>query len=99
MEQTRPYFPLQGGGIYVYRGGEATLIDSNVYQNEAFYVRLLSEPSKTFLPSPRWNVTRAHGWQGGGGLYILGTATLINTNVYANEAAGYDGVCSPFDVP
>ena len=27
-----------------------------------------------------------HVWQDGGGLYILGTATLTNTNVYQNEA-------------
>ena len=47
----------QGGGIYVSIGSHngattttATLIDSNVYQNEASYVRLLSEPSRTFLP-------------------------------------------------
>ena len=26
-----------------------------------------------------------HGWQGGG-LYIEGTATLTNTDVYSNEA-------------
>ena len=45
-------------------------------------------------PSPRWNVTRAHGWQGGG-LYIAGTAMLTNTNVYANQA---DEVCSPFEI-
>ena len=25
----------------------------------------------------------------GGGLYIIGTATLTNTNVYSNEATGY----------
>ena len=77
----------QGGGIYVSSGGEATLIDSNVYQNEARYVRLLSEPSRTFLPSPCWNVTCACRWQGGGGLAIYGTATMTNTNVYKNEAA------------
>ena len=29
----------------------------------------------------------------GGGLYIYGTATLINSNVYENEASSY--VCSP----
>ena len=33
------------------------------------------------------------GWQNGGGLYIWGTATLTNTNVYANQA---DEVCSSF---
>ena len=43
----------QGGGIWVDSGGEATMIDSNVYQNQAIYVRLLSKPSRTFLPSPR----------------------------------------------
>ena len=42
----------------------------------------------------RWNVTCDHGWQWGGGLYIEGTATLTNTNVYDNQAAN---VCSPFE--
>ena len=28
----------------------------------------------------------AHAWQDGGGLYIFGTATLTNTNVYDNQA-------------
>ena len=35
------------------------------------------------------NVTCAHGWQDGGGLYIDGgtaTATLTDTNVYENQA-------------
>ena len=49
------------------------------------------------VPLPRWIVTCAHGWQNGwgGGLFIAGTATLTDTNVYANEA-GY--VCSPFEL-
>ena len=34
-------------------------------------------------------------WQGGGGLYIAGTATLTNTNVYENQAGE---VCSPFEL-
>ena len=34
----------------------------------------------------RWNVTCIHGWQYGGGLLIVGTATLTDTNVYANRA-------------
>ena len=51
--------------------------------------------SLSFPPAPRWNVTCARGWQGGGGLYIGGTATLTNSNVYANRA-GY--VCSPFEL-
>ena len=42
---------------------------------------------------------RAHGWQNGGGLFIAGTATLTNTNVYANQASNVyanqaDDVCS-----
>eukprot|EP00964_Phaeocystis_antarctica_P018920 scaffold10426_cov64-Phaeocystis_antarctica.AAC.2 len=40
-------------------------------------------------PSPRWNVACAHRWQYGGGLFISGTATLTDTNVYANQAAFY----------
>ena len=35
-------------------------------------------------------------WQLGGGLLIDGTATLTDTNVYANQA---DDVCSPFELP
>ena len=34
---------------------------------------------------------RSFGWQGRG-LYIFGTATLTNTNVYSNQAST---VCSP----
>ena len=35
----------------------------------------------------------AHGWQGnGGGLAIYGTATLTDSNVYENQAAGAGGV-------
>jgi len=34
------------------------------------------------------------GWQNGGGLYIVGTATLTGTNVYENQA---DWVCSPVE--
>ena len=45
------------------------------------------EPSQTFPPLPRWNVNARSlfGLQGGG-LYIEGTATLTNTNVYSNQA-------------
>ena len=31
------------------------------------------------------------GWQYGGGLYISGTATLTNTNVYENQAERFGG--------
>ena len=44
---------------------------------------------------PHWNVTCAHGWQGGGELLIQGgTATLTDTNVYENQAYS---VCSPVE--
>ena len=70
------------------------MTNTNVYANQADGV---SSPFELFLsvyPAPRWNVACAHGWQYGGGLYIVGTATLTNTNVYENQA-GY--VCSPFE--
>ena len=37
----------QGGGVYVYTGGKATLTNSNVYQNEANDVRSPFEPSSS----------------------------------------------------
>ena len=82
-----------GGGLRI--DGTATLTDTNVYSNQARLVCLPFERSLSFHPAPRWNVTCAHGWQAGGGLVILGTATLINTNVYANQAGD---VCSPFEL-
>ena len=85
-------FGLQGGGLAVI--GTATLTNTNVYENQAGYVCLQLELSLNFHPSPRWNVTCARGWQSGGGLYFSGTATLTNTNVYANQA---NYVCSPFE--
>ena len=75
-----------GGGVYVHMGGQATLTNTNVYTNDAYTVRSLFEPSRTFLPAPHWNVTCAHGQQNGGGLFISGTATLTDTNVYDNRA-------------
>ena len=89
----RTCFFWQGGGVFVGSGGEATLIDSNVYSNIASGVRC---SHLCDFPSPRWNVTCAHGWQFGGGLAIYGTATLTNTNVYANQAGD---VCSLLNIP
>ena len=84
--------PAGGAGIYVEHGGEATLTNSSVYENEvaAGNVLLLHfKPSQTVPPVTCLTVTCTHGWQGGGGgLYIDGTATLINTNVYANMGDG-----------
>ena len=83
-----------GGGLYI--AGTATLTDTNVYKNQADEVCSPVEPSLSSRPAPGWNVTCAHGWQGGGGLYIYniqtgGTATLTDTNVYENQA----DVCAP----
>ena len=82
---TRVHGWQDGGGLYI--AGTATLTNTNVYENQANYVCSPFEHSLNLHPAPRWNVTRAHGWQGGGGLYIVGTATLTDTNVYANQAS------------
>ena len=73
-----------GGGLYIW--GTATLTNTNVYANQADTVCSPFEPSVTFhLPAGTLRDC-AHGWQRGGGLYIWGTATLTNTNVYENQA-------------
>jgi len=49
-------FSSQGAGLHI--SGTATLINSNVYENEASgSVCSLFEPSVTFHPSPLWTVT------------------------------------------
>jgi hypothetical protein len=49
-------FFLQGAGLYI--AGTTTLINSNVYENEAEGpVCSLFEPSVTFNPSPQWRLT------------------------------------------
>jgi len=80
-----------GGGFRI--DGMAMLTDTNVYENRAGVCSPPVEPSLSSHPAPRWNVTWAHGWQEGGGLYIAGTATLTDTNVYENRAE----VCSPVE--
>ena len=52
-----------------------------------------SNPRVTFHRPAGTLRARSFGSQGGG-LYIVGTATLTNTNVYENEATG--SVCSLF---
>ena len=74
-----------GGGLAI--RGTATLTNTNAYDNRADRVCLPFELFLSFHPAPRWNVTFDHVWQSGGGLYIIGTATLTNTNVYSNEAS------------
>ena len=85
----------KGGGVYVHSGGVANFEGCNIHDNTVTIVCLQLELSLNFQPSPRWNVTRAHGWQVGGGLCIAGMATLTNSNVYSNQAGR---VCSPFEL-
>ena len=74
-----------GAGLAIL--GTATLTNTNLYENVAFAVSLQSEPASTFPPAPRWNVTWCSPFlQWGGGLRIYGTATLIDSNVYSNQA-------------
>ena len=89
------FFYLQGGGLYIL--GTATLTNTNVYKNQAttdVSYLLKSSPyiALCLMVQRRWNVTRAHVWQYGGGLHIRGAATLTNTKVYENEA---NNVCFP----
>ena len=58
------------------------------WQNVSFTASSYIEPTRewTIAPPPLERDARAHTWQDGGGLYIVGTATLTNTNVYTNEA-------------
>ena len=82
-----------GGGLFI--SGTATLINTNVYANQAGDVCSPFELALNSHPAPRWNVTCPRfSWQGGG-LAVYGMATLTNTNVYSNQA---DYVCSPFQL-
>ena len=77
----------QGGGVNVKENGVANFENCNIHDNNADSVCLHLELSLNFHPWPRWNVTRScFFYLQGGGLYIDGTATLTNTNVYSNEA-------------
>ena len=93
-----PHVSQFGGGLGIQGGGTATLTDTNVYKNQATGNVGVCSPFEPSSTAPRWNVTRADGWQNGGGLYIwdTATATLTNTNVYDNRAGL---VCSPFLEP
>ena len=78
-----------GGGLYVAAGGVANLDGCNVFSNEA-YVRPPYAPSLSLLQRPagtfRVLAFCMQGSPSGGGLIVYGTATLTNTNVYANVA-------------
>ena len=83
-------FLTQGGGIMVSAGGTANLDGCNIHENTASGVGVcLFEPSRTFLPSPRWNRDESHtSFFQGGGLFIDsgGVANLDNCNIFENEA-------------
>ena len=83
-------FPAQdGAGLYIMGGGVANLDGCQVYKNVAGNVRarLLPLPGP-FLQRPAGTLrVLAFCMQAGAGLYVVGTATLTNTNVYENVAA------------
>jgi len=85
----------QGGGLFI--SGTATLTNTNVDSNTASYVRACTlELPRPFLHCPSGRLRAPPFGLQGGGIAIYGpggTATLINTNVYSNEATY---VCWPF---
>ena len=89
-------FSLQaaGGGFFISDGGLANLNGCNVFSNEA-YVRPPYAPSLSLLQRPAGTFrVLAFSMQSGAGLYVPGTASLTNTNVYENVATS---VCSSFE--
>ena len=86
-----------GGGLFISISGTAALTNTNVHDNQGS-VRSPFDLSLNFHPSsaPLERYVCAHCLQNGGGLWIEGTATLTNTNVYENQALY---VRSPFERP
>jgi hypothetical protein len=81
---------LQGGGVYVYSNAVADFEGCNIHDNTAWDVCLHLE-----LSWMKCSAACLLFSSQGAGLRISGTATLINSNVYENEAEGY--VCSHFE--
>ena len=80
-------FSSQGAGLYI--SGTATLINSNVYENEASgSVCSLFEPSVTFHPLPLWTLTSLSRLAQGGGVLVDGVANFEGCNIHDNTA-GY----------
>ena len=82
-------FSLQssGSGLFVTGCGLANLDGCNVFSNEAS-VRPPYAPSLSLLQRPAGTLrVLAFCMQYGAGLFIAGTATLTNTNVYENVAS------------
>ena len=73
-----------GAGLYVNTGGEANLNGCQVYENSAT-VRAPVPGLTSSAPLERFVCLLFVQWYGGG-LFISGTATLTNTNVFSNEA-------------
>lgn len=83
------YWWQAGGGLYISPSGTAKLVDTNVYDNQAGRVCGCLLPfARPFFHHQRWCLvfSQASGEQTGGGLHIQGTAELVDTNVYANQA-------------
>ena len=82
------FLAQDGAGLYVRSGGVANLDGCNVFSNEA-QVRAARAgrpfPDLTSSAPLERYVARLLQWDGGG-LNVVGTATLIDSNVYSNQA-------------
>jgi len=80
----------RGGGLYI--RGTATLTNTNLYSNQASRGGGVYIDYDGVANFEGCNIHGNAADDDGGGLYIYGTATLTNTNVYENQAGN---VCSP----
>ena len=84
-----------GGGLYV--AGSATLTGTQVFSNTAqrgggLYQN--SDSRRLEVTNGRFERNSANGsgdYDGGGGLYVRGTASLTDTQVISNTALSYGG--------
>ena len=88
-------FYLQGGGLYIV--GTATLINTNVYSNEASNVCLPSPLPRQYLHRPDKTLRAPLFGSQGGGVYVASNAVanFEDCNIHDNTAAL---VCSPFEL-
>jgi hypothetical protein len=81
--------------IYVAAAGRVALVGLNITGGQANYVSSLASIQPSSIAPMKCSAGCLLFSSQGAGLYISGTATLINSNVYENEASGT--VCSLFE--